>query len=57
MNAEEVIQQVQEYASEYIEMTDNPAALVAGILANKVVKLQDYVNYLEKRLNCANEIK
>lgn len=50
MTPEQLIKEVQEKASEYLEMTEDPAALVAGILANKVIKLQDYIEYLEKRL-------
>lgn len=50
MTAEDVIRQVQEDASEWLEMTQDPATLVAGILANKIIKLQDQIHYLEKRL-------
>lgn len=50
MTAEDVIRQVQEDASEWLEMTKDPATLVAGILANKIIKLQDQIHYLEKRL-------
>jgi hypothetical protein len=50
MNANDLIKEVQENASEWLEMAENPAELVAGILANKILKLQDYVEYLEKRL-------
>ncbi len=50
MNAQQLIRQVKLDASEWLEMTDDPAALVAGILANKVIKLQDHIEYLEKRL-------
>lgn len=50
MTPDELIRQVQIQASEYLEEVNDPAALVAGILANKVIKLQDYIEYLEKRL-------
>lgn len=50
MNASDIIKQVQEDASEWIEMSDNPAEIVAGILATKIVKLTDYIQYLERRL-------
>ena len=50
MNASDVIREVQENASEWLEMVENPAELVAGILAQKVVTLQSYIEYLEKRL-------
>jgi hypothetical protein len=33
-----------------MEMTDDPASLAAVILANKVVKLNEYIDFLEKRL-------
>lgn len=51
MNADDVLREVQESYSEWLEMTENPAALVAGILANRVIVLMDKVQYLEKRLN------
>lgn len=50
MNALEVIREVQNNASEWLEMVDNPAELVAGILANKIVSLTNHIEYLEKRL-------
>lgn len=51
MTGKDIIKQVEDEASEYLEMSDNPAALVAGILANKIIKLKDHIEYLEKRLN------
>lgn len=51
MNAQQIIREVQESASEWLEMSEEPAALVAGILANKVVELKSYIEYLEKRLD------
>ena len=50
MTAEELIREVHENASEWLEMADDPSAFVAGVLANKVVKLMDHIHYLEKRL-------
>ena len=51
MTPEDIIRQVQENASEYLEMTEDPATFVAGILANKIIQLTSYIEYLEKRLN------
>jgi hypothetical protein len=50
MNASDLIKQVQEDASEWLEMMENPDLFVAGILANKLIALTSYVEYLEKRL-------
>lgn len=50
MTGADIIKQVQEDASEWLEMVENPAELVAGILANKIVDLNNYITYLEKRL-------
>lgn len=50
MNAEDIIKEVQEKASEWLEMTEDPATIVAGILAHKVIKLQNHIKYLENRL-------
>jgi hypothetical protein len=51
MTPEQLIKQVSEDASEWLEMSNNPAAIVAGILANKIIKLNDHIEYLERRLN------
>lgn len=51
MTANDVIRQVEENASEWLEMSENPTALVVGILAQKVVSLNGYIEYLERRLN------
>lgn len=57
MTAEEVIRQVQENAAEWLEMSEDPATLVAGILANKVIQLMEHVQYLEKRLDYVDSFK
>ena len=50
MTPEDVIREVQEHASEYLEMAKNPDELMTGILANKIVQLNSYIQYLERRL-------
>lgn len=50
MNAGDIIKQVQENASEWLEMAEDPATMVAGILANKIIKLNRHIEYLERRL-------
>lgn len=50
MTSNELIAQTIEDASEWLEMTPHPTAMVVGILANKIIKLQDHIEYLEKRL-------
>jgi len=50
MNAKDIIREVEEQAGEWLEMHENPAELVAGILAHKVVALSNYIEYLEKRV-------
>lgn len=57
MTAEEVIRQVQENAQEYLEMVNNPAEFVAGILANKIISLMGHIEYLEKRLDHVDSFK
>jgi len=51
MNASELIREVEEKCSEYLEMTRNPSAFIAEVLANKVIKMQFQIEYLERRLN------
>ena len=50
MTGADIIREVQENASEWIEHTTNPDAFVSGILANKIIKLTDHIEYLERRL-------
>lgn len=57
MTAAELIEQIQKDAGEWLEMTKDPAAMVAGILAQKVIKLEDHIKYLEKRLQCQQHAK
>lgn len=54
MNSEDVIREVQEKASEYLEMIEDPSTLVVGMLAYKIVQLNNYIEYLEKRLKYVN---
>lgn len=51
MNAQDIIQEVKATAAEWLEMSEDPATLVAGILANKVIQLKEHIVYLERRLN------
>jgi len=57
MNAQDIIREVQENASEWLEMTEDPDALVSGILANRIIKLNEHIQYLEKRLNYDSSIR
>lgn len=50
MNAIDVIEDIKEDNQELLKTSDHPAALVAGLLANKIVKLNKYIEYLERRL-------
>lgn len=51
MTPVDVIKQAQDEASEWVEMSEHPATLVAGVLATKIVKLNHYIEYLERRLD------
>lgn len=50
MTPEQLIREVQQDAAEWLEMAENPAELLAGILANKIIKMKSYISYLEKRV-------
>ncbi len=50
MTSQELIDQTIEQSYEWLEMSSDPTYLIVGILANKVIKLQDHIDYLEKRL-------
>jgi len=50
MTPEDVIREIEESASEWIEMSENPSYLIAGILAKKIIALNSHIEYLERRL-------
>jgi hypothetical protein len=50
VNAADIVRQAEAYASEWIEMSENPATVVVGVLATKIVHLQEHIDYLEKRI-------
>lgn len=56
MTSQDIIDEVQKDASEWLEMAENPYALVSWILANKIIKLNDHIQFLEKRLNHVDTI-
>ncbi len=57
MTGAEIIREVQEQVGEYLEMHENPAEMLAGILANKIVQLNDHIQYLEKRIQFYDYLK
>ena len=50
MTPQDIIRDVKENASEWLEMSEHPAELPAVIFANRIVKLNDYIEYLERRV-------
>lgn len=50
MTSDDVIKEVESYASEWLEMTNQPTSMLVGILAQKVVDLKSHIEYLERRL-------
>lgn len=55
MTPEQVLADLEEVAGEWLEMSENPAELMAGILAARVIKLTEYIEYLERRLKHATD--
>lgn len=50
MKPHQILTETRLEASEWLEMTDNPAEMLAGILAAKLANAQDRIEYLERRL-------
>jgi len=48
MNAERIIREVQESAGEYLEEVNDPGMFIAWILADKIIKLENHIEYLER---------
>jgi hypothetical protein len=55
MTPDDIIKDAAAYSAEYCEMSDNPAAIVAGVLASRIIKLTEQVEYLERRLYASNK--
>lgn len=51
MTGEDLIRQVQEEYSEYLEMVQCPATFVAGVLAGRMVTMMDHMEFIERRLD------
>lgn len=51
MNSQDIIMDVQQKASEWLEMSQDPSMFIAEILANKIIKLNEYIEFLERRLS------
>jgi len=50
MTVETIIRETKEKCSEWLEMTNDPAIFIARVLAQKIIDLQGYIEYLEKRI-------
>lgn len=50
MNETDVIIDAYNRAAEWIEMSDDPSRIVMNILANKIIKMSEQIEYLENRL-------
>ena len=50
MTPESIINEVKLNASEWLEMAENPDAMVSGILAKKIIDLNFHIEYLKARL-------
>jgi len=50
MTPEDVIKEVQENASEWLEHATDPASFIAGILAHRIVQLNNHITYLQRVL-------
>lgn len=50
MTPDKILTETTLQASEWLEMTDNPAELLAGILAAKLAVSYEEVDYLKRRL-------
>lgn len=45
------IDQIRETYGEWLEMVDNPYALIATVLEYKLIAQAEHIKYLERRLN------
>lgn len=52
MTPEQIIKEVQKDAEEYLEMCSDPEAMIAGILANRIIKLIEHIEYLDRKIEC-----
>jgi hypothetical protein len=47
---EDIVFEIREKYAEYLEMMLNPDLFVIGVMAHKIIKLEEYVQYLERRI-------
>ena len=50
MNVIDIISEIERDYAEWIEMQEEPHVFIMGILANKIIRLENQVEYLERRL-------
>lgn len=50
MTDQDIINEIQENAAEWLEMSDNPSDHLARILAKRLVEQNKYIEHLEQRL-------
>ena len=46
----EILRETAARAAEWLEMSNNPAGMLAGILAQEIANRDEYIEYLKKRL-------
>lgn len=57
MNSQDILNDITYKYSEYIEMQSNPDAFISDILAKKIVSLNEYIEYLERRVRHVTDSK
>jgi hypothetical protein len=46
----QILEEVEEYASEYLPEVNEPRDLIVAVLANKLANALNHIEYLERRL-------
>jgi hypothetical protein len=55
MNPDEIIDEMKQRHAEWLEMCEDPAPLLAWVLAQKICYLEEHVQYLQNRLKHATK--
>lgn len=47
----DIVEEIKEKYYEYLEMMENPDSFVIGVMAKEILKLNNYINFLQKRID------
>lgn len=53
---QQILTETAAKAAEYLEMCPNPDRMLSGILAGEIAKKEDYIEYLQRKLEAQTKL-